>query len=446
MQGKPRWKLAAAVAGAVIATSLAGAAQAAFTADQVQSFTLANGMKFIVLESSTIPNANMYTFWKVGSRNEAPGTTGLSHFFEHMMFNGSKNYGPKMFDRTMEANGGSNNAYTNSDVTVYQDWFPASSLETIFKLESDRIAHLTIDPKMVESERGVVLSERSTGLENSNVRMLMEDLNSVAYTAHPYSWPVIGFESDIKAWTQQDLIDYFRTYYAPNNAVSVIVGDVKAGQVKALATKYFGAIPKRAAPPAVKTVEPEQKGERRLFVAKPSATAANLMVAYKVPRGDSPDYYALNVLQSVLTEGKTSRLYKALVEKQLATSVGADATDGFDPGLLYVFAVAANGVDGARVEKAMLDEIDNVVKNGISAGELQAVKNKKLVNLYRAQETINGKAQQLGNYETFFGDWRELFDAPAAYEKLTPADIQAVAARYLKKSQRTVGMLAAKEQ
>jgi len=440
------WKLRAKVAAACAAFGLAASAQAAFTADQIKSFTLPNGMKFIVLESSAIPNANMYTFWKVGSRNEAPGTTGLSHFFEHMMFNGSKNYGPKMFDRTMEANGGSNNAYTSSDVTVYQDWFPASSLETIFRLESDRIAHLTIDPKMVESERGVVLSERSTGLENSNIRMLMEDLNSVAFSAHPYSWPVIGFESDIKAWTQQDLVNYFRTYYAPNNAVSVIVGDVKADQVKTLATRYFGAIPKRPLPPAVKTVEPEQKGERRLFVAKPSATSANLMVAYKAPQADSADHYALDVLQSLLTEGKTSRLYKALVEQQLATSVGADTTDGFDPGLFYVFAVAANGVDAAKVEKALLAELDNVVKNGVTAEELQKVRNIKLVNLYRLQETINGKAQQLGNYEVFYGGYAKLFDAPGAYQKLTPADIQAVAAKYLKKAQRTIGVLAAKEE
>jgi zinc protease len=403
-------------------------------------------MKFIVLESSSIPNANMYTFWKVGSRNEAPGTTGLSHFFEHMMFNGSKHYGPKMFDRTMEANGGSNNAYTNSDVTVYQDWFPASSLETIFKLESDRIANLSIDPKMVESERGVVLSERSTGLENSNIRMLMEDLNSVAYTAHPYSWPVIGVESDIKAWTQQDLNNYFRTYYAPNNAVAVIVGDVKADKVQAMAAKYFGAIPKRAMPPAVRTVEPEQKGERRLFVAKPSATSANLMVAYKAPQADHADHYALDVLQTLLTEGKTSRLYKALVEQQLATQVGADTTDGFDPGLLYLFAVAANGVEASRVEKALLAEIDKLVAEGVSEQELQKVKNRKLLNLYRAQETINGKAQQLGNYEVFFGGYRKMFDAASEYEKLKPADIQAVAAKYLKKSQRTIGVLAAKEE
>ncbi|MRW92880.1 insulinase family protein [Duganella sp. FT80W] len=428
-----------------ILLGLAANAHAALSADQVQTFTLANGMKFIVLESHAIPNANMYTFWKVGSRNEAPGITGLSHFFEHMMFNGSQHYGPKMFDRTMEAKGGSNNAYTTSDMTVYQDWFPASSLETIFTLESDRIAHLSIDPKMVASERGVVLSERSTGLENSNARALREQINSAAFSAHPYSWPVIGHESDIKAWTQEDLQRYFQTYYAPNNAVAVIVGDVKTEQVKQLATKYFGAIPKRALPPAVRTVEPPQKGERRVFVAKESATAATLTVAYKIPQANDPDYYALDVLQTLLAGGKTSRLYKALVEKQLATQLGIQSLEGFDPGLLYVSAVAVPKVDPAKLEQALLAEIDKLVKDGVSDDELQKVKNQKLIDLYREQETINGKAQQLGNYELLFGDYRKMFDAPAAYQKLTPADIQAAAAKYLKKSQRTVGVLAAKE-
>ena len=435
-----KWKVLAAS----LMLGMAATAHAV-TADEVHTFTLANGMKFIVLESHTIPNANMYTFWKVGSRNEAPGITGLSHFFEHMMFNGSKHYGPKMFDRTMEAKGGSNNAYTSNDLTVYQDWFPAASLETIFTLESDRIAHLTIDPKMVASERGVVLSERSTGLENSNIRALHEEVNGVAFQAHPYSWPVIGHESDIKAWTQDDLQRYFNTYYAPNNAVSVIVGDVKADEVKKLATKYFGGIPKRALPPAVRTVEPEQKGERRVFVAKESATSANLAIAYKIPAANSADYYALEVLQSILGDGKTSRLYKALVEQQLATQVSASSMDGFDPGLLYLSAVATAKTAPAQLEQALLAEVDKLVKDGVTADELQKVKNQKLLNLYREQETINGKAQQLGNYEVFFGDYKKMFDAPAQYEKLTPADIQSVAAKYLKKSQRTVGVLAAKE-
>jgi predicted Zn-dependent peptidase len=437
-----KWRLLAA--GVVYAT--AAYAQAALTADQVKSFTLPNGMKFIVLESTAIPNANMYTFWKVGSRNEAPGITGLSHFFEHMMFNGSKNYGPKQFDRTMEAKGGANNAFTNSDVTVYQDWFPANALETVFKLEGDRIASLSIDPKMVESERGVVLSERSTGLENSNVRRLMQDLNSVAFTAHPYAIPTIGWESDIKAWTQKDLENYFHTYYAPNNAVAVIVGDVKVDNVKKLATRYFGSIPKRPTPPAVRTVEPEQTGERRLFVAKASAVAPNVMVAYKMPETSHPDYYALDVLQSLLADGKTSRLYKALVDTQISNSISAFSTDGFDPGLLYFYTVSAGNVGADKIEEALLAAIDKLIKDGVSEEELQKVKNAKLLNIYRAQETINGKALQLGNHEVFFGDYKKMFDAPAAYEKLTPADIQAVAAKYLKKSQRTVGVLAAKEE
>src|SRR5687768_12569276 len=174
-------------------------------ADDVRSFTLKNGMKFLVLEDNSIPNANMYIFYRVGSRNEHPGITGLSHFFEHMMFNGAKKYGPKLFDQTMEFNGGANNAYTTQDVTVYTNWFPSTATEVIFDLEADRISSLSIDPKMVESERGVVLSERSTSLENSPWNHLFQSLSATAFQEHPYHWPVIGYEDDIKNWTKQDL-------------------------------------------------------------------------------------------------------------------------------------------------------------------------------------------------------------------------------------------------
>ncbi|QDQ28417.1 insulinase family protein [Chitinimonas arctica] len=437
-----KWKTMLA-AGSLL-FGMAGQAQAV-APEQVKTFTLPNGMKFLVLENSNIPNANMYTFWKVGSRNEAPGITGLSHFFEHMMFNGAKKFGPKEFDRVMEAKGGSNNAYTSSDVTVYQDWFPASSLETIFELEGDRIASLNIDPKIVESERGVVASERSTGLENSNSRVLDEAVLAAAFSAHPYSWPVIGHESDIRAWTQEDLRRYFDTYYAPNNALTVVVGDIKFDEVKRLAEQYLGAIPARATPPAVRTVEPEQTGERRVFVRKESVTTPNLMIAYKVPATQHADFYALDVLQSLLTGGNTSRLYRALVDKRLASEVEAFRSETFDPGVLQFYAVAADGVSAARLEKALLAELDRLVRDGVSEQELQKVKNQKLIGLYREQETINGQASQLGQYEVFFGDYRKLFDAPAAYRKLTVADIRTVAANYLKKAHRTVGVLAAKE-
>ena len=281
-------------------------------AEDVKSFTLTNGMKIMVLEDHSIPNANMYIFWKVGSRNEYPGITGLSHFFEHMMFNGSKKYGPKMFDRTMEAAGGSNNAYTTENVTVYTDWFPSSSIETIFDLEADRIADLALDPKMVESERGVVLSERSTGLENSNFRNLSEEVKASAFSAHPYRWSVIGYESDIKNWTIEDLQKYFDTYYAPNNAVVVISGDVTLEGVKKLAKEYLEPIPSQPEPRKIHTIEPEQRGEKRVMVHKQVSTP-NVLITYHVPETKSDDYYALDVLNSILNNGKSSKLYSSLV-------------------------------------------------------------------------------------------------------------------------------------
>jgi predicted Zn-dependent peptidase len=199
-----KYSLGALMLSAVLACKPATATDA----KDIQSFTLHNGMKILVLEDDSIPNANSYIFWKVGSRNERPGITGISHFFEHMMFNGAKKYGPKMFDRTMENAGGANNAYTSEDLTVYTNWFPSAALETIFELEADRIADLDINAKMVESERGVVASERTTGLENSNFRTLHEQLKGIAFQAHPYRWSVIGYESDIKGWSLADLKQY----------------------------------------------------------------------------------------------------------------------------------------------------------------------------------------------------------------------------------------------
>ena len=237
-------------------------------ADDVKTFTLKNGMQIIVLEDRSIPNVAMYLFYKVGSRNEYPGITGISHFFEHMMFNGAKKYGPKQFDITMEANGGANNADTSKDITFYSNWFPKSAMELIFDLEADRIAHLNFDDKMIESERGVILSERSTYLENENEDFLSQEVIATAFNAHSYSWPIIGWESDIKNWTKGDLQNYFKTYYAPNNCVVVLTGDVTLDEAKKLSKKYFEPIPQGNTPRKVHTVEPEQLGERRLFVKK----------------------------------------------------------------------------------------------------------------------------------------------------------------------------------
>src|SRR5687768_2378011 len=329
-------------------------------ADDVKTFTLKNGMKFLIIEDNSIPNANMYLFYRVGSRNEYPGITGLSHFFEHMMFNGAKKYGPKLFDQSMEFNGGANNAYTTENVTVYTNWFPASATEVIFDLEADRISSLSIDPKMVESERGVVISERSTGLENSPWRMLWENVQATAFQESAYHWPVIGYEPDIKNWTKSDLENYFRTYYAPNNAVVVMSGAVKYDQIKALAEKYLEPIPAQPAPRPVHLIEPEQKGERRIMVQKEVATPY-VTIAYHVPEAKHGDYYALDLLASVLSTGKSSRLYSALVDKkQLATTTFVNYSEAFDPTLFMVSAVMNKGKTVEDLEAAIYDVVEGV--------------------------------------------------------------------------------------
>lgn len=409
--------------------------------EDIKTFTLNNGMKIIMLEDHSIPNANMYLFWRVGSRNEYPGITGISHFFEHMMFNGAKKYGPKIFDQVMEFNGGANNAYTTENVTVYTDWFPSSALETIFDLEADRIANLDFNDKLVESERGVILSERSTGLENSNFEFLNQPLLGAAMTAHPYHWPVIGYESDIKNWSKSDLQNYFKTYYAPNNCVAVISGDINPEQVHELAQKYFEPIPKQNPPRKIHTVEPEQLGEKRLTVYKAVSTP-NVMLAYHVPQTGSSDYYALDMLNSILSEGKSSRLYNALVDKkQLATEVFSYIPQAFDPFLMFIYAVAGDNVKAETLEEAICVELDKISKDGVTEAELQKVKNQKLMEFYHSMETINGKSNSIGTYELFFGNYTKLFSAPDDYKKVTNEDIKRVASRYFVPTNRTVGFL-----
>jgi zinc protease len=420
--------------------ALGFSSQAQIKADDVKTFTLKNGMKFLIVEDNSIPNANMYMFYKVGSRNEYQGITGLSHFFEHMMFNGAKKYGPKLFDQTMELNGGANNAYTTENVTVYTNWFPSSATEVIFDLEGDRIASLSIDPKMVESERGVVLSERSTGLENSPWEFLSQSVQATAFQEHPYHWPVIGYEDDMKNWKQADLERYFKTYYAPNNRVTVIAGNVKFDEMKRLAEKYIEPIPTQPEPPKVHIVEPTQTGERRITVQKDVATPY-LFIAYKTPEAKHEDFYALTILSDILSSGKSSRLYAAIVDKkQMATEVSTSYGQSFDPTLFGFYAVASKGVNELDVEKAIYEELEKIKKDGVTEKELQKIKNQKLMEFYGQIETINGKSNNIGTYEVFFGDYKKMFTAPDAYNKVSLEDVKRVAKKYFIKSARTVGV------
>jgi zinc protease len=430
--------IAPAILCAVLFAATAAKAQQEFP---VASRTLKNGMKVLVQTDHSIPNVALYIFYRIGSRNERPGTTGLSHFFEHMMFNGAKKYGPGELDKVMEGNGGANNAYTTRDVTVYQDWFPRSALPLIYDIESDRIRDLSFDPQKIKSEREVVASERRLSVDNENNGTLDEQLWAASFIAHPYHWPVVGWMSDIEHWTMADLKHHFEMGYSPNNATMVVVGDVSPDEIFQLCEKYIESIPTHAPPPPVTTLEPEQLGERRLVVHKP-AELPLLMLGYHIPQTNSPDFYALNILRTILFEGESSRMYLRLVDQdQIALDVSSQVEPAFDPTMIEIVAQPKQGVDPQACEKAMYEELERAADTPISDTELEKAKNIRLVEFYRQMRTINGRANTIGTYEVFFGDYNKLFDAAKNYSAVTKEDVQHAAKAYFGPNNRTVATL-----
>ena len=410
---------------------------------EIQSVTLENGLEIIVWPDHDIPHVALHYFVRAGSRNESPGITGLSHFFEHMMFNGTSSLEPGEFDRVMEAAGGANNAYTSDDVTVYTDWFPRSALELIFELESDRLQNLAFDPEAVESERGVVYSERRTSVDNNNLRKLLEQVQATAYVAHPYQFPVIGWPSDIESWTQEDLEAFYRRFYAPNNITMVVVGDVTPDEVFDLAEEYFEDIDSQEPPPPVRTVEPEQQGERRVVI-ETDAQMPMLHVAFHAFAAADPETLAMTLLLNILVDSDSSRLHRLFVEEeQLAVAVGGLQFDGFDPGLVYFYLVLPPDSDLAIVEARLFGELQRVADEGITEDELAKARNIMLADFWREVSTINGKAGALGHAAVFQGAYERLFDLPQEIEAVTTDDLRAVAAIVLRRNNATIGVLRA---
>lgn len=411
-------------------------------ASEVRSTTLANGMQIIVWPDHDIPNVALYNWVHAGSRNEAPGITGLAHFFEHMMFNGTSKRAPGEFDQVLEANGARNNAFTSDDVTVYQDWFPRSALETVFDLEADRLRNLSFDPKVVESERDVVHSERRLRIDDSHQGRLTEQVQATAFLAHPYAIPTIGWPADILSWTIDDLKSFYATYYAPNNCTMVIVGDVDPDSVIALARKYFESIPAQTPPKPVRTTEPEQLGERRVDVNAEAQTPL-IQIAYHGIAGSDARRPALDLLTRILTDGDASRLHRALVEEQkLAISADSYFTAGFDPGLVWFFLSLPADGDAKRAEDAFTQQIERVMKEGVTKDELTRARSQALADFWRGMATIDGKAQALGTFAVLQGGYEKLFNEPRAYETVTAEDIQKIATELLRATNRTIGVLA----
>jgi zinc protease len=400
--------------------------------------TLDNGLKVILLEDHSVPVISYWTFFRVGARNERPGITGISHFMEHMMFNGTEKYGPQEFDRVLEANGGYSNAFTSKDMTAYYEDFASDVLELIVDLDSDRMKSLALDSQYVESELGVVREERRLSIDNSVAGQLYEELYGLAYKAHPYSWPVLGWMSDLENMTREDCVEYFRIYYAPNNAVLIVAGDFDTKEALGLIHRYYDDIPAQERPDGVRTSEPEQLGERRASVHRP-AELPQLMIGYHGPPVGSDDIYALDVLQALLTQGNSSRLYKKLVrDLGIAINVDASFSWSIDPNLFYFDIKMKPGEDTATGEEAVYSELEAIAEKGVSEAELERVKNTLEADFIRSMQRVNGKARKIGSYEILFGDYRMIPRIPGLYRAVTNDDIKRVVKTYFAEKSRNV--------
>jgi zinc protease len=414
---------------------------AAFGPANVKTHTLENGLKVLLVEDHTIPNVALYTFFRVGSRNERQGITGCSHFIEHMMFNGTAKFGPGEFDRRMEFMGGSNNAYTGDDMTAYTDWFPKTALESMIEMEADRIQGMALVPEVFESERGVIASERRNGVENNNDSILYENVRATAIMAHPYHWMTIGWMSDILSWQRDDIMAYYRTFYAPSNAVLILAGDFESPVALDLIKKHYGPIPAGPTPPPVRTVEPPQMGKKRVVVRKEAQTPS-FMMAFHAPGCRDKDFYPLSLLEKPLLRGESSRLHRRLVrEEELALEVGGGIGENIDPCLFMIFVKPRPGADLDRIEAVIGEELEKIRREGITDKEIQKALNIIRSDFYSGLQTIAGKADALGNAELLYGNFAEMFTKIDAYAGVSGERIRAAAGTYLKDDNMTVGRL-----
>jgi len=409
--------------------------------DRVRAHTLPNGLRVRLLTDSSTPTLSYYTFFQVGSRNEKLGTTGISHLFEHMMFNGAAKYGPKEFDRVLEARGGHSNAYTSNDVTAYYEDFAADAIETVVDLESDRMRSLRLTSESLEQEREVVKEERRLRTENSIFGLMEEQLEALVFLAHPYRWPVIGWMDDIQRITREDCEGFFRTYYAPTNATVYVVGDQDPDRTLALLERHYADIPAGPPPAPVPPGEPPQRGERRALVRYP-AQAPAILVGWRGPAARSPDSSALDVLQVCLAVGESSRLRRRLVqETEVAVAVSISWGWRIDPGVFLAFVELAPGISVARAEALLWEEIAKVSARGVTAAEVARAKALLRSSVLHELATHHGVAHALGQAEALLGDWREAGRALEHYAAVSPREVRRVAAEYLDPMRRCVVVL-----
>jgi zinc protease len=408
---------------------------------QVQEYTLRNGLKVLILEEHKSPVATFQVWYCVGSRDEPSGKSGISHLLEHMMFKGTPRYGPSVLSKIVQKNGGTNNAYTTKDHTVYFELFASDRITLAMDLEADRMKNLLLDQKEVVSERNVVMEERRLRYEDDPQNSLFEEVVAMAFKVHPYQRPVIGWMSDLQSIGRDDLLQYYRTYYSPQNAVIIVVGDVNGSEMVEKIRDSFEDIPPAQPVGKIAFSEPDQRGEKRLFL-KREAELPFITAAYHVPSFPHEDSFALEVLHLILSSGKSSRLYQSLVyDKKVALSASADYSGlNRDPYLFFFFVTASPGIPINDVEEALALDIDALKTSPPSEREIQKAKNQIEASFIMGQDSIYLQAMQYGMFE-MLGDWRLIDQYLAGIRKVTQADVIRVAQKYLREGNRNVGVL-----
>ena len=402
-------------------------------------YTLPNGLHVILQEDHSTPIVAVSVMYHVGSKNEDPQRTGFAHFFEHLLFEGSENIKRGEYMKFIQSAGGQLNANTTQDRTFYYEVLPSNQLELGLWMESERMLHAKIDTVGVETQRSVVKEEKKQSFDNRPYGQLINVIFENAYTKYPYRWSPIGKEQYIDQATLAEFMNFYKTFYVPNNAVLVIAGDINVAQTKDLISKYYGSIPKGTkAIPRPTDVEPAQKAEKRVTFYDNVQLPA-VIVGYHIPKQGTPDYYAIQMLTQLLSQGKSSRFEKEITDKkQLAVQTASFDLGNEEPGLAIMLGIANMGVKPADLEKAMEDEIEKVKKEGISDEEYKKLQNQAENDFIEQNQKDLGVATNLATYYTFQGDANLVNTELDRYKKVSKDDIKRVANKYLTKENRLV--------
>ncbi len=402
---------------------------------------LGNGLLVLAAEIHSLPILSHQVHFAAGSRYERPGITGISHLFEHLMFKGTGRVKPEEFARIIQAHGGTLNAFTTTDNTSYYENLPAEKLELAMDLEADRLANLKLTAETLEPEREVVRSERKLRSVNSPFGLLIEQLSALAYEQHPYRWPVIGWDADLRTLTLDDCREYYRTHYAPNNAVLVVVGDVSAEEVFRLAEKYYGPIPPQPAPRSAITPERPQRGEKRAVYKKVSQVAA-FFAAFHIPGIAHPDLIPLQILCTVLSSGRSSVFFEKFEKPGKAVEAQAELGSPpfffMDPGLLQIYAIASPEFPLEKLEAEIWEEVENLRRGLIPPETLLKARKQVRAAFLQSLQTHFFKGLLAGIYQVRAGDYRHLYRVLDRYESVTVEEVLNAAQKYLRPENRTV--------